>query len=86
VKKANKLLKFTIDDGTGTDRTIVSGIAKFYEPEELVGKDVCFIANLAPRKLMGIESQGMILSAENFDGNLAVTTTQREVKPGSQVC
>jgi methionyl-tRNA synthetase len=86
VKKANKLLKFTIDDGSGKDRTIVSGIAKFYEPEELIGKDVCFIANLAPRKLMGIESQGMILSAENFDGNLAVTTVQREVKPGSQVC
>lgn len=86
VKKANKLLKFTIDDGSGTDRIIVSGIAKFYEPEELIGKDVCFIANLAPRKLMGIESQGMILSAENFDGNLSVTTVMREVKPGSPVC
>ena len=85
VKKANKLLKFTIDDGSGNDRTIVSGIAKFYHPEDLIGKDVCFIANLAPRKLMGIESQGMILSAENFDGNLSVTTTQREVKPGSEV-
>lgn len=85
VKKANKLLKFTIDDGSGTDRTIVSGIAKFYEPEALIGKDVCFIANLAPRKIMGIESQGMILSAENFDGTLSVTTTEHEVKPGSQV-
>jgi methionyl-tRNA synthetase len=86
IKKANKLLKFTIDDGSGTDRTIVSGIAKFYEPEELIGKDVLFIANLAPRKLMGIESQGMILSAENFDGNLSLTTILREVKPGSCVC
>ncbi len=86
IKKANKLLKFTIDDGSGTDRTIVSGIAKFYEPEELVGKDILFIANLAPRKLMGIESQGMILSAENFDGNLSLTTILREVKPGSCVC
>lgn len=85
VKKANKLLKFTIDDGSGQPRTIVSGIAKFYEPEQLIGKDICFIANLAPRKLMGIESQGMILSAENFDGNLAVTRVDREVKPGSQV-
>lgn len=85
VKKANKLLKFTIDDGSGTDRTIVSGIAKFYNPEELTGKQVCFIANLAPRKLMGIESQGMILSAENFDGNLSVIRVDREVKPGSQV-
>lgn len=86
VKKANKLLKFTIDDGSGTDRTIVSGIAKFYQPEELIGKDVLFIANLAPRKLMGIESQGMILSAENFDGDLSVTTILRGVKPGSRVC
>ena len=86
VKKANKLLKFTIDDGSGNDRTIVSGIAKFYQPEELIGKDVLFIANLAPRKLMGIESQGMILSAENFDGNLSVTSLLREVKPGSKVC
>lgn len=85
VKKADKLLKFTIDDGSGKDRTIVSGIAKFYTPEDLVGKDVCFIANLAPRTLKGIESQGMILSAENFDGNLSVTTIEREVKPGSEV-
>ena len=86
VKKANKLLKFTIDDGSGKDRTIVSGIAKFYEPEVLIGKDVCFIANLAPRTLMGIESQGMILSAEDFDGSLSVTTIEHEVKPGSEVC
>ena len=85
MKKANKLLKFTIDDGTGTDRTIVSGIAKFYNPEELIGKQVCFIANFAPRKLMGIESQGMILSAENHDGSLSVTRIDREVKSGSQV-
>ncbi|MBQ7472328.1 MAG: methionine--tRNA ligase subunit beta, partial [Prevotella sp.] len=86
VKKAKKLLKFTLDDGSGQDRTIVSGIAAFYEPEDLIGKDVLFIANLAPRQLMGIESQGMILSAENFDGSLSVTTTLKEVKPGSQVC
>ncbi|WP_036879707.1 methionine--tRNA ligase [Xylanibacter oryzae] len=85
VKKADKLLKFTIDDGSGKDRTIVSGIAKFYNPEELIGKDVCFIANLAPRTLKGIESQGMILSAENFDGNLSVTTIDKVVKPGSEV-
>lgn len=85
VKKADKLLKFTIDDGSGQPRTIVSGIAKFYNPEELVGKQVCFIANLAPRKLKGIESQGMILSAENADGALSLTALDREVKPGSQV-
>ena len=86
VKKADKLLKFTIDDGSGQQRTILSGIAKFYQPEELIGRDVLFIANLAPRKIRGIESQGMILSAENYDGNLSVTTILREVKPGSQVC
>ena len=85
IKKSNKLLQFTIDDGSGTDRTILSGIAKFYEPEQLIGKDVLFIANFAPRKMMGIESQGMILSAVNFDGSLSVTTTLGEVKPGSQV-
>ena len=85
VKKSNKLLQFTIDDGSGTDRTILSGIAKFYKPEDLVGKDVLFIANLAPRKMMGIESQGMILSALNFDGSLSVTTTLGDVKPGSQI-
>ena len=85
VKKSSKLLKFTIDDGSGTDRTICSGIAKFYEPQALIGKDVLFIANLAPRKMMGIESQGMILSAVNDDGTLAVTTTEHTVKPGSQV-
>ncbi|MBR6945731.1 MAG: methionine--tRNA ligase [Prevotella sp.] len=85
VKKSKKLLRFTIDDGSGTDRTILSGIAEHYEPEDLRGTDVLFIANLAPRKIMGIESQGMILSAENFDGALSVTTLTREVKPGSQV-
>ena len=85
VKKSSKLLKFTIDDGSGTDRIICSGIAKFYEPQALIGKDVLFIANLAPRKMMGIESQGMILSAVNDDGTLAVTTTEHTVKPGSQV-
>ena len=86
VKKANKLLKFTLDDGSGQPRTILSGIAKYYQPEELIGRDVLFIANLAPRIIMGIESQGMILSAENYDGDLSVTTILREVKPGSPVC
>lgn len=84
VPKADKLLQFTIADGL-ENRTIVSGIAKYYQPEELIGKQVCFIANLAPRKLRGIESQGMILSAENFDGGLSVVTTLSEVKPGSEV-
>ena len=85
VKKSKKLLKFTIDDGTGTERTICSGIAAYYEPEDLIGKDVLFVANFAPRKMMGIESQGMILSAVNFDGSLNVTSLLGKVKPGSQV-
>ena len=85
VKKSKKLLKFTLDDGSGTERTILSGIAAYYEPEQLTGKDVLFVANFAPRRMMGIESQGMILSAVNSDGSLIVTTTLGEVKPGSQV-
>ena len=85
VKKSKKLLKFTIDDGSGVERTICSGIAAYYEPEQLVGKDVLFVANFAPRKMMGIESQGMILSAVNFDGSLNVTSLLGKVKPGSQV-
>ena len=85
VKKSKKLLKFTIDDGSGVERTICSGIAAYYEPEQLVGKDVLFVANFAPRKMMGIESQGMILSAVNFDGTLNVTSLLGKVKPGSQV-
>ena len=87
VKKSDKLLKFTLDDGTGTPRTIVSGIAKQYtDPEALVGRQVCFIANLAPRMLKGIESQGMILSAEDYDGSLSLTALEHAVKPGSKVC
>ena len=85
VPKADKLLQFKIDDGLG-GRTILSGIAAYYKPEELVGKQVCFIANLAPRKIRGIESQGMILSALDADGKLAVTTVEKQVKPGSEVC
>ena len=85
VKKSKKLLKFTIDDGSGVERTICSGIAAYYEPEQLIGKDVLFVANFAPRKMMGIESQGMILSAVNFDGSLNVTSLLGSVKPGSQV-
>uniref|UniRef100_UPI0035A13188 methionine--tRNA ligase subunit beta n=1 Tax=Porphyromonas loveana TaxID=1884669 RepID=UPI0035A13188 len=84
VPKADKLLRFRIDDGLG-GRTIVSGIAKHYQPEELVGKQVCFIANLPPRKLKGIDSEGMILSAEGADGALKVVMPSADVAPGSQV-
>ena len=84
VPKADKLLRFLIDDGL-EKRTIVSGIARHYAPEDLVGKQVCFIANLPPRKLKGIESQGMILSAENADGSLVVIGPTAPVTPGAQV-
>ena len=86
VKKSKKLLKFHIDDGTPEGRTILSGIAQYYpDPQQLVGKQVLFVANFAPRKMMGEESQGMILSAVNYDGTLSVTTTSTDVKPGSVV-
>ena len=85
VKKSKKLLKFCIDDGSGTDRTILSGIASYYEPSELIGKQVVFVANFEPRKMMGEESCGMILSALNYDGSLSVITPSSEVKPGAQV-
>ena len=85
VPKMKKLLKFLIDDGL-EKRTIVSGIAQWYEPEQLIGKQVCFIANLPPREFKnGLVSEGMILSAEDWDGTISVTTIERNVKPGSQV-
>jgi len=68
VPKSTKLLRFTLDDGTGTERTILSGIHAFYEPEELVGKTLIAITNLPPRKMMGIDSCGMLLSAINKRG------------------
>ena len=84
VPKADKLLQFLIDDGM-EKRTIVSGIAKYYQPEDLVGKQVCFIANLPARKLKGVTSQGMILSAEDKDGRLVVMGPTAPVAPGAQV-
>ncbi|MBR5276508.1 MAG: methionine--tRNA ligase [Bacteroidaceae bacterium] len=84
VPKANKLLQFKIDDGL-EGRTIVSGIAAHFKPEELVGKQVCFVANLAPRTIKGIVSEGMILSAEDNEGKLSLLTVSPEAKPGSEV-
>ena len=84
VPKADKLLRFLIDDGM-EKRTIVSGIAKYYNPEDLVGRQVCFIANLPPRKLKGIESQGMILSAVNKDGSLVLISPSAPTAPGAKI-
>ena len=87
VKKSDKLLQFTLDDGTGELRTILSGIAQSYpDPQVLVGKQVLFVANFAPKVMRGIPSCGMILSAVNFDGTLHVVTTEDKVKNGSKVC
>lgn len=84
VPKADKLLQFLIDDGI-SKRTIISGIAQWYKPEELVGRQVCFIANLEPRKLRGVESCGMLLSAENADGSLSLIQPSALITPGSKV-
>ena len=84
VPKADKLLQFKIDDGLET-RTILSGIAKHFNPEELVGKQVCFVANFPPRTMRGIVSEGMILSAEDNEGKLSLLTVTPATKPGSEV-
>uniref|UniRef100_UPI0026115FDD methionine--tRNA ligase subunit beta n=1 Tax=uncultured Proteiniphilum sp. TaxID=497637 RepID=UPI0026115FDD len=85
VPKTDKLLRFLLDDGL-KKRTILSGIAAYYpDPEELIGRQVCFIANLEPRKMRGLLSEGMILSAENADGCLTLVSPSKEVLPGSQV-
>ena len=84
VAKTKKLLKLKID--TGIDqRTVVSGIAEYYQPEELIGKQVSILVNLAPKELRGIESQGMILCAENADGSLSIVSPDKKVKPGSEI-
>jgi methionyl-tRNA synthetase len=84
MEKSNKLLKLTVDTGVD-ERTILSGIAQYYTPEEMLGKQVTLIANLAPRKMMGIESQGMILMAEDNDGKLRLLQPNEPVTPGSTV-
>ena len=89
VKKSEKLLRFTLDDGSGTDRQILSGIHKFYEPEQLVGKTVVAILNLPPRKMMGQDSNGMLLSAvKEVDGKeeLHLMILDDSVPVGSQLC
>lgn len=85
VKRSNKLLKFTIDDGSKEPRTIVSGIAKWYKPEELKGKNIVFVANLKPVKLCGVESNGMILSAECSENDVKVLTVDESIPAGSVI-
>ena len=84
VPKTDKLLKLTIDTGLDT-RTIVSGIAEFYSPEEMVGKQICILANLAPRKIKGIESKGMILMAKDESGKMRFVTPQETVDNGATI-
>ena len=89
VKKSDKLLQFTLDDGTGTDRQILSGIAKYYKPEELVGKTLVAITNLPPRKMMGRESAGMLLSAvhkENGEEKLNLVMLSDAIPAGAKLC
>ena len=85
VKKSDKLLKFQLDDGSGAPRQILSGIAIWHRPEELVGKTVLAIVNLPPRKMMGLESSGMLLSAEK-DGKLQLVTLPADVPAGASIC
>ena len=89
VKKSDKLLQFTLDDGTGTDRQILSGIAKFYKPEELVGKTLVAITNLPPRKMMGRESCGMLISAVHTEGGeekLNLLMVDDAIPAGAKLC
>lgn len=88
VKKSKKLLQFTLDDGTGTDRTILSGIHAYYEPEELVGKTLIAITNLPPRAMMGVESNGMLLSAvhnENGEEKLHLLMVDNHIPAGAKL-
>ena len=89
VKKSDKLLCFTLDDGTGTDRQILSGIAKWYEPEQLVGKTLVAIVNLPPRKMMGLASNGMLISAvhkEKGEEKLDLLIVSDDIPAGAKMC
>ena len=89
VPKSTKLLQFTLDDGTGTDRTILSGIHAFYEPEDLIGKTVVAILNLPPRSMMGIDSCGMLISAlhkENGEEKLHLLMVDDSIPAGAKLC
>ena len=85
VKKSKKLLRFTLDDGSGTPRQILSGIAAYYKPEELLGKTLVAVTNLAPRKMMGLDSCGMLLSAEKND-KLTLLMLDDNIPAGAKLC
>ena len=85
MKKSEKLLKETLDVGNGVTRTVCSGIAKYYTPEEMVGKTVVMVNNFAPRKMAGEVSEGMLLCAEDPDGRVRLLTVDGEVAPGSEI-
>ena len=89
VKKSDKLLRFTLDDGTGVDRQILSGIGKYYEPEALIGKTLVAIVNLPPRKMMGLESCGMLISAihtEHGEERLNLLMVNDTIPAGAKLC
>ena len=89
VKKSDKLLKFTLDDGSGTDRTIVSGIRHYYQPEQLIGKTAVAVLNLPPRKMMGIPSCGMLISAvhkERGEEKLHLLLLDDAIPAGAKLC
>ena len=85
VKKSKKLLRFTLDDGSGTPRQILSGIAQYYKPEDLLGKTLVACTNLAPRKMMGLDSCGMLLSAEKGEG-LTLLILDDAIPAGAKLC
>ncbi|MEG0895546.1 MAG: methionine--tRNA ligase subunit beta, partial [Oscillospiraceae bacterium] len=88
IKKSDKLLKFTLDDGSGVNRQVVSGIKKWYSPTDLIGKNLIVVTNLAPIKLRGEDSNGMILSAESFEGDkeiVTVLTVDENIKSGANI-
>ena len=85
VEGSEKLIRFMLDFGEGSPRQILSGIKKWYEPETLIGKKMLFVINLAPRKMMGLESQGMLMAVDGVDGEPVFLVPERDVAPGSRV-
>ena len=85
IEGSEKLIKMQVDVGEGTNRQVLAGIAQYYKPEELVGREIIIVANLEPRKLMGLESNGMLLAASSPDGAPVILIPEKEVPPGSGI-